>query len=136
MAVNGLRFVLASVSLAAACATSYSNGAYKADVDRVIAEYSSSGKSIPAPTSSEPKPWGVGQWALYESKARNGTLGYQWIRVVAKDTCGIWIEIDATSYRDHHKWRMCLRSDEGRSTSVNGDALAPLCYPGLGRIAA
>jgi hypothetical protein len=69
--------LVSAVTLVGACATSKIIPAYKADVDRVIAAYPSTGKKIPAATTLEGQPWKVGQWVLYEHRGKTGVVGYE-----------------------------------------------------------
>jgi hypothetical protein len=115
----GASLVAASIAVSLACAC------FKPDVDRTIAEYSSAFSSVvhPPPASEQPKPWKVGQWALYKL-TDNGAVGYERLRVVAKDECGDWIEDVQETY--HHRWTWLLCIGHGPTPTDRAQALGRL----------
>ena len=110
--------------VAAGCAHSYVNPAYKADVDRVFAAHAGSNRQIAAPATIEPKPWKVGAWALYRrggSSVQMGDEGYERISVVAEDPCGTWVLDESHGYYDQHSWMICLRPVAAGPTDASID---------------
>jgi len=106
---------ICSLALFAACAhthTYHPDPAYRIDVDRVLAEHTRSTREVAAPAALEPKPWKVGQWALYKRAGKyvtDGFEGYEKISVIAEDSCGVWIVDESHGYVDRHRWTFCLR---------------------------
>jgi hypothetical protein len=83
---------------------------YRANVDRAIANFPTSNRTVAAPQSLTPPAWRIGQWAVYKAH-----VGHAWtlqsIRVVAKDDCGIWIEAATFSSTEVDSWLVCFRDD-------------------------
>lgn len=93
-----------------------SRAAYQLDVDRVL-RTPARPRELAAPASLAPRPWRVGQWALY---AVTGTeRAYERLRVVAHDACGWWIEQVRQSPTERVEVEACYRdAPEGVASSL------------------
>ncbi len=101
------------------CATGGSNLAYRANVDAFIAGHARNTAPIPAPTNLEPKPWQLGQWALYKKTQADGKVDYERVSVVALDSCGTWIERMIQNYDGLWRWTVCVRPPRDASVTLD-----------------
>jgi hypothetical protein len=80
-------------------------------------------RQIAAPVDGiAPRPWKVGQWALYKI-VHGDEVVLEKLAVVAEDTCGIWIEqIRIAAYR---RWsvKLCFRAGGLDSRTATFDAI-------------
>lgn len=114
---------LAAAAIAIACSRPHLRSPYAADVDRLIATHSAveSTKQLPEPSSLEPRPWKVGQWSLYAVRKLSLTGAQVSIfstRVVAEDSCGIWLELLEQDYERRVITTICFRVSSVRPTNA------------------
>lgn len=97
---------IALLGLAVGCAGS--TAGYRAEVTRVLAPRPP--VRIAAPTATVPRPWEIGQWALYRTR-QDGDTAFQWLGVVAKDSCGTWVRSIEQSVKQEFIFTACVRPD-------------------------
>ncbi|HEY5933908.1 MAG TPA: hypothetical protein VIU61_04720 [Kofleriaceae bacterium] len=102
--MNTLARLILLVTLAAACGAPAIRPAYKTDVDTRLAAQAS--RRELGPTSLEPRPWKVGQWALYRTMD-DGKLGYERWSIVGEDECGVWVETVTQDYYHRSITKAC-----------------------------
>lgn len=114
---------LAVALIATACSRPHLRSQYAIDVDWAIARHSkeNSTRRVPAPASLEPRPWKIGQWARYMVRtpgAGGDRLSIHALRVLAEDSCGIWIEFVAQDYEHRSVTTMCFSASAVRPTNA------------------
>ncbi|HEX5060480.1 MAG TPA: hypothetical protein VFV99_14030 [Kofleriaceae bacterium] len=85
------------------------------NVDAVIASHHHD-RTIAAPAVRAPRPWEVGQWTLSKTSSQ-GHVGTIRRSIVAKDACGFWLEVVATSPRGRTITKTCYRSQLASSAN-------------------
>ncbi len=114
--------VSTSLALIAACGHARSSGTTAAD--RILVEHAKSftSKTVAAPASLEPPPWKVGQWVAYlirRPHAGGEQRSFQRVRVIAEDSCGIWIEHYEVDDVHQVTATMCFRASPTRSAKAS-----------------
>jgi hypothetical protein len=81
------------------------------EIDAVLAAHQKHNRYIAAARSLAPRPWAVGQWTLYRLSSP-GHVGYMKHSIVAKGTCGFWLETMVVSgrYDDRLVVKVCFRA--------------------------
>ena len=75
------------------------------NVDTVIASHHHD-RTIAAPAVRTPRPWEVGQWTLSKTSSQ-GHVGTIRRSIVARDACGMWLEVVAQSPRGRTITKTC-----------------------------
>jgi hypothetical protein len=101
--MNTLARLILLVTVVSACGASI-RPAYKTDVDTQLAAKASP-RELP-PASLEPRPWKVGQWAMYRTMD-DGKPGYEKWSIVGEDDCGVWIETVSQDYYHRTVSKVC-----------------------------
>jgi hypothetical protein len=74
------------------------DAAAKSDVDRQVAAIKNRDQVYQAPTSDEPKPLAVGQWARYRTRDEDGKPGIVTYKIVGEEQGALWYEAEQQSY--------------------------------------
>lgn len=82
----------------------------KQRTDSLLANYKSNSRTIEATESSQPMQWRVGQWAVYRMTDPKGNVSHIKYAIVAKNECGIWLEVNTQSYYSHDIQKSCYSS--------------------------
>lgn len=96
---------------------------HAANFDAVIATHvaDGAGKHVAPPSTLEPRPWKVGQWSIVLYRPKGGSneqATYRATRVIAEDSCGVWIQIVRATYDRRSRWTMCLRPSVERARNT------------------
>lgn len=92
------RGALAAVfALVAGCGASIDATA-KSDVDRQMAAIQNRDQAYEAPTSDEPRPLAVGQWARYRMRDEDGNPSIVTYKIVGQEQGAHWYEVEQQSY--------------------------------------
>ncbi|MFT3699487.1 MAG: PEGA domain-containing protein [Kofleriaceae bacterium] len=85
----------------ALCLVGCATGGYRNDLHEARA-VEPLGAAVAAPAVMAPQPWKVGQWVLYRWRLANGDIEYLHEAVVARDSCGLWVEqtYESEKYRN------------------------------------
>jgi hypothetical protein len=102
--MNTFARLILLATVAAACGAPSIRPAYKTDVDTRLAAQSS--RREIGTTTLEPRPWKVGQWALYRT-VDEGKPGYEKWSIVGEDECGVWIETVSQDYYRRSITKVC-----------------------------
>jgi hypothetical protein len=95
------------------------NPALKSSIDkRILAFPSESDNVYDAPTSAEPMPIGVGQWARYKLMDTEGNPALVTYKVVGEDAGAYWLETVRETYQD--KQVMLTLVDMGNRKDLDG----------------
>jgi hypothetical protein len=102
--------------LLGACGPSV-NQAYKASIDQRLLALSASDQKYEAPTSAEPMPLAVGQWARYKAVDGEGHPGFASYNVVGQEGNAFWIEMLQESYTSRNVTLMLVDLGDRKTPS-------------------
>ncbi len=97
----------------AGCAQPRPSPQYRAQIADVVAPRPQS--LLPASTDTAPRPWALGQWAIYKTTATDGAVGYMRFDVISVDGCGTWVRLILQGVDVRRSWSVCVRDQpDGR----------------------